>query len=186
MNAAEAITRRGMQTPRKNILSKIEGRISMSCEDRAGGITAEKCRWYSMARHRNSIVSRCSSPEYYENFVTNFRAKPRLCVRNVHRKITLQLRVISRREIIMRNKSTYSGHVWETFALLLACKPVYRNQVCAQIILHLTGVRQDSHSPKFWTCVICIGLFWNSRRKLTKLSFLLQYREECIDECYTK
>lgn len=69
MNAAEAITCYRDANAKEKYSKQDRKRILMSCEDRAGRTTAEKFRWYSMGRHRNSIVVRYSSPEYYENFV---------------------------------------------------------------------------------------------------------------------
>jgi len=71
MNAVEAITRDRDANAKEKYSKQDRGRISMSCEDRAGRTTTEKFRWYSMGR--NSIIFRYSAPEYYENFVINFQ-----------------------------------------------------------------------------------------------------------------
>lgn len=62
MNAVEAITRDRDANAKEKYSKQDRGRISMSCEDRAGRATTEKFRWYSMSRHRNSIVSLSSTP----------------------------------------------------------------------------------------------------------------------------
>jgi len=77
MNAVEAITYDRDANAKEKYSKQDRGRISMSCEDRASKATTEKFRWYSMGRHRNSIVSRYSVPEYYENFITNFHERER-------------------------------------------------------------------------------------------------------------
>lgn len=90
MNATEAITCYRDANAKEKYSKQDRKRISMSCEDRAGRTTTEKFRWYSMGRHRNSIVVRYSSPEYYENFVTNFHMKLRLCMCIVRRRNSLK------------------------------------------------------------------------------------------------
>lgn len=88
MNAAEAITCYRDANAKEKYSKQDRKRISMSCEDRAGRTTTEKFRWYSMGRHRNSIVVRYSSLEYYENFVTNFHMKLRLYMYRPQKKFT--------------------------------------------------------------------------------------------------
>lgn len=88
MNAAEAITCYRDANAKEKYSKQDKKRILMSCEDRAGRTTTEKFRWYSMGRHRNSIVLRYNSPEYYENFVTNFHMKLRLYMYHLQKKFT--------------------------------------------------------------------------------------------------